>query len=777
MADTLPFSEGPPTEETVDAAYNQYLRNLHPAQRDPDLPPQVVKNPDLAKILQSKDVMSDVLDSFLNLSNAPQSRDVKIPPSKERGELYRKLSLDYDSASTGAELISDRSWYKEHGLLAPPMTYEEFLKKRFGKELVDIMAPDVGDDPRPTDPSVLEKGLMASDIGSRVAGEIRDLKKPKGQELVKQEKTPSKAQMFRGIGSLMRGRISPIVTAAQLFWNEIPESVKDDAGAMVDWLRENKMQDLVGLEKSGLEYFKQALMPTAQEPKGIMSLPYMLQSGEYASETLGDRVRVRHGTPSPKIEGERFDIGEFSLKEKPIGQGAAAKGSGLYSAQALGVAEDYFDKEPRGRVLLNNKLLPKSFNIPTMTELTNEKVMSSQREKAEKFAKDFGVDVEDVNSIASILEWLEEGKDFYGNTDDHLDSLVEVTKKRILYNTENARENRRFLEGYSSMSGEEFAIIHGTSSLETMKDNIDYFRREAEDLERKIEDDTRLLEVVDKYNLKGTPGALVEFAYHPDDWKNMIDLDMKLSDQPEILKKVLQIPLIKKNMTYFTQGYLKFLNYPDGLEKLKEFTGQQLSETLLKQLETSKVSKRQAKIILAKEFADAGIPGNKFFDQQSRYADPPPDASEPIGFKLNGDRMQGYLKKIGKPMGLTGFDGNTPLPVMQAAKKIILLSGGLPEALDLANSLDFPNAFSDMPPEASDLVTSLIKEMVDNKVKLDFEYPEVEDTRTKNAVVWDQKAMDRATKPVILEGGLPPRSKADGGLVDKPLYDQPRMVG
>ena len=46
-----------------------------------------------------------------------------------------------------------------------------------------------------------------------------------------------------------------------------------------------------------------------------------------------------------------------------------------------------------------------------------------------------------------------------------------------------------------------------------------------------------------------------------------------------------------------------------------------------------------------------------------------------------------------------------------------------------------------------------------------------EDTRTKNAVVWDQKAMDRATKPVVLEGGLPPRSKADGGFVDKSLYN------
>jgi len=559
------------------------------------------------------------------------------------------------------------------------------------------------DDPRPTDPSVLEKGLMAADIGSRVADELRSLKQPPGQQLVPKEKPPATGQMFRGIGSLMRGRISPIVTAAQLFWNEIPESVKDDAGAMVDWLRENKMRDLVGLDKPGtwtgfldkpgIEYFKQALMPTAQEPKGIMSLPYMLQSGEYASETLGDRVRVRHGTPSPKIEGERFDIGEFSLKEKPTGQGAAMKGSGLYSAQALGVAEDYFDKEPRGRVLLNSKLLPKSHDIPIMTELTNKEVMDPksariatevQREKAEKFAKDFGVDVEDVNILAGILERLEGEKESYGDTDSHLDSLAEVTRRDIMYDTERAREARKFFEGYSSMSDEEFAILHGTHT-QTMKDNIGYFRREAEDLERKVEDDTRLLEVLNKYNLKGTPGALVEFAYHPDDWKNMIDLDMKMSYQPEVLEKVLQMPSVKgiklDRIANMPVQVLRALNSEPPLTptNLEELTGQQLSETLLKRLKTSKVSERQAKIILAKEFADVGIPGNKYFDQQSRRASLP---SEPE-----------------------------------------------------------------------------------------------EDTRTKNAVVWDQKAMDRATKPVILEGGLPPRSKADGGLVDKPLYDQPRMVG
>lgn len=666
------------------------------------------------------------------------------------------------------------------------------------------------DDPRPTDPSVLEKGLMAADIGSRVADELRSLKQPPGQQLVPKEKPPATGQMFRGIGSMMRGRISPIVTAAQLFWGEIPESIKDDAGAMVDWLRENKMHELVGLDKPGIEYFKQALMPTAQEPKGIMSLPYMLQSGEYDwdydSDTLGERVKVRHGTPSPEITGDRFDIGEFSLKEKTTGQGAARSGAGQYSAQALGVAEDYFDREPRGRVLLNNKLLPKSFNIPTMTELTNEKVMSSERERAEKFAKDFGVDVEDVNILAGILERLEGEKESYGDTDSHLDSLVEVTRRDILYDTERARENRKFFEGYSSMSDEEFAILHGTHT-QTMKDNIDYFRREAEDLERKVEDDTRLLEVVNKYNLKGTPGALVEFAYHPDDWKNMIDLDMKLSDQPEVLKKVLQIPLIKKNMTYFTQGYLKFLNYPDGLEKLKEFTGQELSETLLKQLKTSKVSERQAKIILAKEFADAGIPGNKYFDQHSRSA-PEVDTSQITGIHFNGFTLDDYFKRVKLPAGLARQltirqerFGN----VMVLEKAIDDIRKEIDERVSSLIELDSEQSPLPENPLAIVLedverrlvahytiepnltiknlyklkeVQAALQEMVDDGVKVEPTY--AQDKRTKNAVVWDQRAMDRATRPTVLKGGLPPRRprmKADGGLIDKPLYDQLRMVG
>ena len=588
--------------------------------------------------------------------------------------------------------------------------------------------------------------------------------------------------MFRGIGSLMRGRISPIVTAAQLFWGEMPDSVKDDAGAMVDWLRENKMHELVGLDKPGIEYFKQALTPTAQEPKGIMSLPPMLQSGEYASDTVEGRVPVYHGTPSPEITGGRFDVEGRSLVEDPIGQGAAAKGSGQYSAQGLGVAEDYFDKEPRGRVLLNNKLLPKVHNIPMLNE----------REEAEKFAKDFGVDVEDLRPLQELLTTVSKrGEQRLGDVETEIESLqdsyeanlakVQKAERRV---EELEKKKSEYLAGQDPLNVKDFLTerAEGSYGLDPT-DLINSAKVVARKARRDAAEDLKLLELASKYNLKSTPGALVEFAYHPDDWKNMIDLDMRLVDQPEVLEKVFQMPSAKRLMEdNLMPGYIRQLD------------GQELSVDLLEMIKRrGKRPERQAKIILAKEFADAGIPGNKFFDQQSRYADPPPDASEPIGFTLNGNTMEGYLAKIGKRMGLTGFGNNTPLSVMQDAQNIILHSKGLPEALDFAKSLpgeDEMNdidptvpakhtpAFGEIPPYASDLVKSLIEEMIENGVQLDLTYPEPEeDTRTKNAVVWDQKSMDRATRPVVLEGGFPPRSKADGGLIDKPLYNQLRMVG
>ena len=618
------------------------------------------------------------------------------------------------------------------------------------------------DDPRTTDPSVLEKGIMASKLGAEVAGEIRDLKKPKGQELVKQEKTPSKGQMFRGLGSLMRGRISPIIGAAQLFWGEMPDSVKDDAGEIVDWLRENKMHELVGLEKSGLEYFKQALTPTAQEPKGIMSLPPVLQSGEYASETLGDRVPIYHASPSPEIIGNRFDLGEFSLVEKPGGQGAAMKGAGAYGAQARAVAEDYFEKEPAGRLLVDGKLLPKSYNFPYIETARRIKTMrdagtlsDAELEKLETgmdaFSKKYGVDREDLGPFKLFVSKVySEGMDMDGESPS---VTVKQKLRDAIADTLKEAELTRDAPNTGAGSGPE---------------TVAYLERDAGKLQR-------ILDVANKYSLKDTPGVLVEYAYHPEDWKNMIDLDMKMKDQPEILEKVKKTWMAKNHMEHLSgQRDPYLLRNPKPLE---DMTGDELSRELLDILErvddpsgTKETDSRYYKIQLAREFAGAGIPGNKYFDSDSRYAEPPPDVTKPIGFTLNGNKITDYLRLVGKPLGLTGFGDNTPAVVVSNVQDIIMKSGGLPEALDNATKEYKRRTTVDDPERAREI--DFILDLIKKGVELEFEYPEPkEDTRTKNAVVWDQKAMDRATKPVVLEGGLPPRKKAEGGFVDKSLYN------
>ena len=64
----------------------------------------------------------------------------------------------------------------------------------------------------------------------------------------------------------------------------------------------------------------------------------------------------------------------------------------------------------------------------------------------------------------------------------------------------------------------------------------------------------------------------------------------------------------------------------------------------------------------------------------------------------------------------------------------------------------------------------LLNMMKVTEVEVGFEYPEPqEDTRTKNFVVHDQN--------VIVGGKIPKKWYAEGGFVDKPLYEQPRMVG
>ena len=74
-------------------------------------------------------------------------------------------------------------------------------------------------------------------------------------------RTKGKGQMFRGIGSLMRRRMFPIIHAAQLGWETLTPEQRQRAQEFLN----TPTYEFVGMEKPGLEYFKDLL--------GVVSFP------------------------------------------------------------------------------------------------------------------------------------------------------------------------------------------------------------------------------------------------------------------------------------------------------------------------------------------------------------------------------------------------------------------------------------------------------------------------------------------------------------------------
>ena len=651
---------------------------------------------------------------------------------------------------------------------------------------------------------------LGAELSSRIAGEIPSVGKgpPGKQPSNLPVPVKPKPSLRRGIGGLKR---APFFALVQMGWDSFSPEQKQQAKdyaveawgsfenaweAALAWKRRNLFESEGA---GGLDWAKEALMPTAQEPKGIMSLTPMLQSGEYASETVEGRVPVYHASPSPEIKGDRFDVEGYSLTEdRPIGQGAAARGTGQYGAQARAVAEDYFTREPSGRLLVNGKLLPKAYNFPqiwterdlkihTDSGYTSDEELARVKGGMESFAKKLGVERKDLKALKEFAVMVES----YGRERLRFTDYSAVSQAKIKLRNEvatNLRQAELEKEAGVPIEEERLKIVAGRAQ--------------------------RILDVANKYNFGDTPGVLVEYAYHPDDWKNMIDLDKTMREQPEILEKVKKTWLGKAyghNLNYGRSGASSWFHRPSQSQPkpLENMTGDELSREFLKIIERSEHAMkghpiragepnidRSHKISLAREFAEAGIPGNKYFDQDSRHA-PEVDTSKVEGFSVNGSSLGTYLKKVKPPVALSSrassvmaFEKHTKMAMAEIEERMLDLidqsgDGPLPEKpLDkiLRNVERYlaPDADGDFLVGVAEtnrmrLVRDVLKEMIADEVEVDLVY--AQDRRTQNAVVWDQKAMDRATKPVVLEGGRPPRKKAEGGLVDKPLYEQPRMVG
>jgi len=158
-------------------------------------------------------------------------------------------------------------------------------------------------DPRPTDkylPAVIDAAAAASQLPQTPTDEPR----PKG-----------KGQMFRGIGSLMRRRLFPIVQGAQLGWETLTPEQRQGARDFLD--SPNTLHEFFGMEKPGIEYFKDLLGLSEQEPTGTATLEpgrefdpiNIFKTSEERPESIGqvnNQIDERVGRTSISLRPSEF---------------------------------------------------------------------------------------------------------------------------------------------------------------------------------------------------------------------------------------------------------------------------------------------------------------------------------------------------------------------------------------------------------------------------------------------------------------------------------------
>ena len=141
-----------------------------------------------------------------------------------------------------------------------------------------------------------------------------------------------------------------------------------------------------------------------------------------------------------------------------------------------------------------------------------------------------------------------------------------------------------------------------------------------------------------------------------------------------------------------------------------------------------------------------GIPGLKYLDQMSRGRDPKhvvfngDDATKTGPGKIASDFLLGFERKA-----IFDKHGGDPKKASKIFNDELTLGGNIPPNPEWVKAGKILERWADSPSGIS-----------------------YGDKRTRNYVVWDQDLLDRL-KTV--------RKEALGGFIDKPLYDQPRMLG
>jgi len=172
-----------------------------------------------------------------------------------------------------------------------------------------VLNPNLGSS---DEEEVLIRGSKVTLVGE--PGALVPLDEPRSTDLVPlaapPEEDPSQKQskqtgkVWRGVGSLMRRRMFPILQAAQQAWGVLSDEQK---GQVTEFLN-TPMHELVGMPQAGIDYFRQ-MLGMGPEEGGITSLP-MDEAGRMARATeQGFNIDSYHGTREDFAVFEKGDLG------------------------------------------------------------------------------------------------------------------------------------------------------------------------------------------------------------------------------------------------------------------------------------------------------------------------------------------------------------------------------------------------------------------------------------------------------------------------------------
>ena len=302
-----------------------------------------------------------------------------------------------------------------------------------GKALEDIRV-EVIRVPRPPDQSNLPAVIDTASAASQLVRTRADEPRPKG-----------KGAAFRGIGSLMRGKIFPLIQALQRGYELLPED-KKVVGDVLDYLQKTKAHELFGMEKSGLEYLKDWLGMEQPPEGGIITLPEKMYLDFY------------HGTPNKWSSEEGYPVGRPRLDFKGTGEGAQVYAPGFYGGEARAVGYEYAERlaEEHGEVpnvykgkiredIVNNKFI--DFNLP----------VNEQSQDVQEVFKKLGYETKTPDRFAGadILLHMERRM----GADAAIDALREEGIVGLRYLDKFSRNNKNLYKGKSLVKQDGKALV------------------------------------------------------------------------------------------------------------------------------------------------------------------------------------------------------------------------------------------------------------------------------------------------------------------------------